>query len=469
MATTASHAPVHHDDPAPVPVIDPKHTLASVTDTIGEISDTKPLPLPLWIWFGIGFVFLNIMVISIAHLFNWGMGISAVNNRVGWGFYIINFVWWIGIGHAGTLISAVLLLFKQQWRTSINRFAEAMTIFAVMCAGMFPILHTGRQWLAYWLLPYPNSMGMWPNFRSPLLFDVFAVSTYATVSILFWYVGLIPDIATLRDRARSALATKVYGVLSLGWRGAATHWNHYETASLILAGLATPLVVSVHTIVSYDFALSNVPGWHATVFPPYFVAGAVYAGFAMVLTICIPIRKLYKLESLITDRHLDNMSKIMLSTGLVVFYGYLIELFFQWYSGTPAEMHVLRNRLFGPYNWSFWALMFCNGLAPQILWIKSVRTNTTILWLLSLVIGVGMWLERFVIVVVSLQENHMPTMWGSFRGTFWDWSLYLGTMGFFSVLMVLFIRTLPIISIFEVKTLVPAAHPKAGHGVGEGH
>ena len=351
---------------------------------------------------------------------------------------------------------------RQEWRTSINRFAEAMTLFAVMCAGIFPLLHVGRPWLAYWLLPYPNTMGVWPQFRSPLLWDVFAVSTYATVSALFWYVGLIPDLATLRDRAKNRFAKLAYGIGALGWRGAARHWNRYETAYLLLAGLATPLVISVHTVVSFDFAVGVIPGWHATVFPPYFVAGAIYSGFAMVMTLTIPIRAVYKLEDFITQRHLENMAKVMLATGLMVAYGYVMEAFFGWYSANEYEGYMIWNRMTGPYAPAYAALIFCNILVPQLLWLRRTRKSVLALFVISLVVNVGMWLERFVIVATSLHRDFQPSSWGMYSPTIWDWGLYIGTIGLFGMLLFLFIRFLPMISTFEMRTLVPSKAKEAG-------
>src|SRR5512134_2933295 len=369
-------------------VITPGHTFNSVTDTISHVVLTKRTPLGWFLGFFIAFILLMILNLTIGNLLLTGIGIWGNNVPVGWAFDIINFVWWIGIGHAGTLISAILLLFRQQWRTSINRFAEAMTLFAVACAAMFPLLHTGRPWLAlYWLFPYPNTMGLWPQFRSPLIWDVFAVSTYATVSALFWFVGLIPDLATLRDRARSRVARVVYGMLAMGWRGSARHWSNYETAYLLLAGLSTPLVVSVHTVVSFDFATGIVPGWHATIFPPYFVAGAIYAGFAMVLTLAIPLRRFYRLEDFITMKHLENMAKVMLATGLIVAYGYMMEAFMGWYSANPYEKFMIWNRMTGPYWYMYWALILCNVVAPNTLWIKNLRTNVPYLFCMSLVVS----------------------------------------------------------------------------------
>ena len=440
-----------------VPVIEPGYTFASVTDKIGQIVLSRKTPLFWFVGFSISFLIMMVLLGSVGYLFAKGVGIWGVNNPVGWGFAIINFVWWIGIGHAGTLISAILLLLRQEWRTSINRFAEAMTLFAVACAGLYPLLHLGRPWLAYWLLPYPNTMGLWPQWRSPLVWDVFAVSTYATVSALFWYVGLIPDFATLRDRARRKGFQIVYGMLSLGWRGSALHWHRYETAYLLLAGLATPLVVSVHTVVSFDFTIGIIPGWHSTIFPPYFVAGAIYAGFAMVLTLSIPLRKLYGLEDFITLRHLQNMGKVMLATGLIVGYGYMIEAFMGWYSGVEPERYMTVNRMLGPYAGSYWALIFCNILTPQLLWFKKVRSTPWILFLVAMVVNVGMWLERFVIVVTSLHRDYLPSSWGMYHGTVWDWATFIGTIGLFLSLLFLFIRFLPMISIFEMRTLVPEA------------
>jgi molybdopterin-containing oxidoreductase family membrane subunit len=439
-------------------IIAPGHTFGTITDKIISIAQAKRTPKRWWIGFLIGFIFTMVLFATIANLLVTGVGIWGINAPVGWGFDIVNFVWWIGIGHAGTLISAILLLLRQRWRTSINRFAEAMTLFAVACAAMYPLMHMGRPWFFYWLMPYPNTMELWPQWRSPLVWDVFAVSTYATVSLLFWFVGLIPDMATLRDRSTSTFARIFYGVLAMGWRGSAVHWHRYETAYLLLAGLATPLVVSVHTVVSFDFAVSIMPGWHSTIFPPYFVAGAIYSGFAMVLTLAIPLRKMYGLEDFITDTHLDYMAKIMLTTGLMVAYGYGIEAFMAWYSDNVYEKFALTNRAFGPYAYQYWALILCNVITPQLLWIKKVRFTPWLLFVISLVVNTGMWLERYVIIVVSLHRDYLPSSWGMYAGTGWDWSMYLGTLGLFFALLFLFIRFLPVISIFEMRTLLPEAH-----------
>jgi Ni/Fe-hydrogenase subunit HybB-like protein len=440
------------------PVVPPGYTLGSITDKISSIVLTRRAPLGWWLGFLLAFIFVNILLIALTYLLFKGTGIWGVDIPVGWGFAIVNFVWWIGIGHAGTLISAILLLLKQPWRTSINRFAEAMTLFAVACAAIFPLIHTGRPWLAaYWLFPYPNTMGVWPQFRSPLVWDVFAVSTYATVSFLFWFVGLIPDLATLRDRSQSRVGQVVYGVLAMGWRGSARHWHRYETAYLLLAGLATPLVVSVHTVVSFDFAIGIVPGWHTTIFPPYFVAGAIYSGFAMVLTLAIPIRAVYGLEDFITVRHLQNMAKVMLVTGLIVAYGYATEAFISWYSADRFEWFMTVNRVTGPYWWAYAALILCNIIAPQALWFRGIRSSPVPLFIISLIINVGMWLERFVIVVTSLHRDYLPSSWGMYAPTIWDWATFLGTIGLFVALLFLFLRFLPMISIFEMRTMLPDA------------
>jgi molybdopterin-containing oxidoreductase family membrane subunit len=449
------------------PVIGPGHTYASVTDKISSIVLARRTPIFWVVGFFLSFLLAMGLLTALSYLFARGLGIWGINQPVEWAFDIINFVWWIGIGHAGTLISAILLLLRQEWRTSINRFAEAMTLFAVACAGLFPIIHLGRPWLAYWLLPYPNTMALWPQWRSPLVWDVFAISTYATVSLLFWFVGLIPDLATLRDRARRKGFQVLYGMLAMGWRGSALHWHRYEMAYLLLAGLATPLVISVHTIVSFDFAVGIVPGWHSTIFPPYFVAGAIYAGFAMVLLLSIPLRKVYGLEDFITMRHLQNMAKVMLATGLVVGYGYVIEAFMAWYSANPYETYMMTNRMRGPYAPAYWALMLCNIVAPQFLWLKRVRSSPPALWAIALVVSIGMWLERFVIIVVSLHRDFLPSSWGMYSPTIWDWTTFLGTIGLFLALMFLFIRFLPMISIFEMRTLVPDAKPYAKEAVPE--
>jgi len=437
------------------------HTFGSVTDKIGGVVLTRPYEMRWFAGFMTSAGVVSVLTVAIIYLLLRGVGIWGINRPVGWGFAIVNFVWWIGIGHAGTLISAILLLLKQQWRTSINRFAEAMTLFAVACAGMFPLLHMGRPWFFYWLTPYPNTMAMWPQWRSPLVWDVFAVSTYGTVSLLFWYVGLIPDFATLRDRAKNFYARVVYGALSLGWRGSAVHWHRYRTTYLLLAALATPLVVSVHTVVSFDFTIGIVPGWHSTIFPPYFVAGAIYSGFAMVLTLMIPLRSWFGLEDMITMKHLDNMAKVTLATGLLVFYGYALEGFYSYYSANTFEHYLQSNRMFGQYWRTYWTLILCNGLAPQALWFPWVRRNVRVLFALSIVFNVGMWLERYVIVITSLHRDFVPAVWAVYHGTIWDYATYYGTLGFFGLLLFLFVRLLPSISIAEMRELV---HETADHG-----
>jgi molybdopterin-containing oxidoreductase family membrane subunit len=444
-------------------VLAPGHTYGSVTDKISALVLTRPYN---WRWVaGIAFSFTLLMVLTVAitYLLAVGVGIWGINQPVAWGFAIVNFVWWIGIGHAGTLISAILLLLKQDWRTSINRFAEAMTLFAVACAGLFPLLHMGRPWFFYWLMPYLNTMGMWPQWRSPLVWDVFAVSTYGTVSLLFWYVGLIPDMATLRDRAQNKFARIIYAMMAMGWRGSAIHWHRYRTAYLLLAGLATPLVVSVHTVVSLDFSAGIVPGWHSTIFPPYFVAGAIYSGFAMVMTLAIPLRKAFGLEDMITMKHLDNMAKVMLTTGLMVAYGYGMEAFYSYYSANTYEEFLQHNRMFGPYAHTYWMLIFCNCFMIQFLWSKKVRSSVPLLFVLSVIVNIGMWLERYVIVVTSLHRDFVPAAWSMYHGTFWDYATYYGTLGLFGTLLFIFIRVLPVISIAEMRELV---HETRGRSAG---
>jgi molybdopterin-containing oxidoreductase family membrane subunit len=439
---------------APTPLVAPGHTFASITAKISSIVLQRPSGRGWVFGFAIAFVLVMVLLMAVGYLLVRGIGIWGVNLPVAWGFAIVNFVWWIGIGHAGTLISAILLLLRQKWRTSINRFAEAMTLFAVACAGLYPLLHLGRPWFFYWLFPYPNTLGIQPQFRSPLVWDVFAVSTYFTISLLFWFVGLIPDLATLRDRSQSRAGRIVYGMLAMGWRGSAVHWHRYEVAYLLLAGLATPLVVSVHTVVSLDFAVAILPGWHTTIFPPYFVAGAIYSGFAMVLTLAIPLRAAYGLEDFITLRHLQNMAKVMLATGLIVAYGYLMEAFMAWYSGNQFEQYVIVNRAAGPYAVFYWALLLCNIVVPQALWSARVRSNVVALFIIAVIVNVGMWLERFVIVITSLHRDYLPSSWGMYMPTFWDTATFIGTIGLFLALLLLFIRFLPMISIFEMSGML---------------
>jgi molybdopterin-containing oxidoreductase family membrane subunit len=455
--------------PVSSPVLGRGHDIGSVTDKISSIVLTRGTPLWWLIGLAVTFALVMLLFYAITALLIRGIGIWGVNVPVGWGFAIINFVWWIGIGHAGTLISAVLLLLRQEWRTSINRFAEAMTLFAVACAGLFPILHLGRPWLFYWLIPYPNTMGLWPQWRSPLVWDVFAISTYGTISLIFWYVGLVPDLATLRDQARHKPAQIIFGIFAMGWRNAASHWQRYQTAYFLLAALATPLVISVHSIVGLDFAASIVPGWHSTIFPPYFVAGAVFSGFAMVMVIAIPLRIVFGLQDLITMQHFNNMSKVILATGLMVGYGYLVEFFMAWYSGNQFEQYVMLNRALGFYAPAFWVMLACNVFIPQLLWSRRIRSSIPILFVISLIVNVGMWFERFVIVVTSLHHDYVPAAWGNYYPTFFDWATYIGTIGLFFALLFLFIRVLPMISIFEMRELVAETEreeeeAQAGHG-----
>ncbi len=447
---------------AEYPVVAASQSFATVTDQICSIILTRTTPIFWWCGFSFGMFLFLVFGVSLTWLLAKGVGIFGIEVPVAWGFAITNFVWWIGIGHAGTLISAILLLLRQSWRNSINRFAEAMTLFAVACAGMFPLVHLGRPWIFYWLLPYPNTMTVQPQFRSPLVWDVFAVSTYATVSLLFWYLGIVPDLAAVRDRCTTRWQYAIFGVLSLGWRGASRHWRFHETASLLLAGLATPLVLSVHTVVSFDFTIAILPGWHSTIFPPYFVAGAIYSGFAMVLVLCIPLRTVYGLHNLITTRHLENCAKLMLATGLVLAYTYVIEPFTAWYSGDPYEMHVVANRATGPAAWSFWLVILFNVIIPQALWFKKVRVTPQPLFAISMVVLVGMWLERFMIIVTSLDQDFLPSSWSNFVATFWDNSTFFGSVGLFIVLFFLFIRFLPMISMYEVRELLPFSKPGGG-------
>jgi molybdopterin-containing oxidoreductase family membrane subunit len=443
---------------APARLLAPGSTYASVTNQIASIP-LAPHPPPQWYFgFTLAFLLMMLLFLAVTWLLVRGVGIWGINIPVAWGFAIVNFVWWIGIGHAGTFISAILLLLHQHWRTAINRFSEAMTLFAVACAGLFPLLHLGRPWVFWWILPYPDTMDLWPQFRSPLVWDVFAVSTYFTVSLLFWFLGLVPDVATVRDKATKPWQKKFYGILALGWRGSAAHWQRHQAAYLLLAGLATPLVLSVHSVVSFDFSVAIVPGWHSTIFPPYFVAGAIYSGFAMVLNIVIPVRRLYRLEGIITTRYLNNMANVMLVTGQMVAYGYIIEAFMAWYSGDVFEEFMMKNRAFGPYGWVFWALILLNVVLPQALWSRRVRTNTVLLFLFALSINLGMWVERFVIVVSSLNRDFTPSAWHLFIPTIWDWATLAGTIGLFFTLQFLFMRFLPMISISETRELI--AHPE---------
>ena len=423
----------------------------------------EPTPRWWWVCFIVSILVASFTFVGLTYLVSTGVGVWGLVNPVNWGWAIVNFVFWIGIGHAGTLISAILCLLKQQWRTSINRSAEAMTIFAVMCAGLFPLFHVGRVWFAWWLFPLPNANSIWPNFKSPLEWDVFAVSTYFTVSCLFWYMGMIPDLATIRDRAKAVWRKYFYGVLAMGWRNSNRHWQNYEMAYLLLAGLSTPLVLSVHTVVSFDFAVSLVPGWHTTIFPPYFVAGAIFSGFAMVLSLMLPLRAVYNLHDLVTQRHIDNMCKIILATGSMVGYGYAMEFFIAWYSASPYEGFTFINRAFGQYSWAYYIMITCNVISPQLFWSKWIRNNTTLVWIIVAFVNVGMWFERFVIVVTSLANDFLPSSWGYYSPTIVDIFTFFGTFGFFSALFLLFIRFLPLMPIGEIKAVIPQADPHRGH------
>jgi molybdopterin-containing oxidoreductase family membrane subunit len=434
------------------PLVQGGMTYADVSEKISAITENKP-PKQWYYLITLSSLMAVMLFACLGYLAVTGIGVWGNNNPVGWGWDITNFVWWIGIGHAGTLISAVLFLFRQKWRTSINRAAEAMTLFAVACAGIYPLFHTGRPWRAiYWLFPAPNPyLNLWQNFRSPLEWDVFAVSTYATVSALFWFTGLIPDLATLRDRATNRVRKIVFGILSLGWRGSSTQWRHYELAYLILAGFSTPLVLSVHSIVSFDFATAVIPGWHTTIFPPYFVAGAIFSGFAMVVTLMTVARWVYNLEDLITTKHLENMCKVLLATGMMVGFAYATEFFIAWYSGNPYERFTFINRAFGPYWWAYWIMVSCNVLSPQVFWFKKFRTTPALMFVISIFINIGMWFERFVIIVSSLHRDYLPASWGYFKPTWVDICTFAGTIGLFLTLFLLFLRFLPAIAMSEVK------------------
>jgi len=431
-----------------------RYSYASISDKISDIVLSRPTHRGWYAGVALCTLLTILFVVAIAYLFATGVGIWGVGIPVAWAFAITNFVWWVGIGHAGTFISAFLLLLRQKWRTSVNRFAEAMTIFAVAMAGLMPILHLGRPWFFYWLAPYPDIMNVWPQWRSPLVWDIFAIGTYIVVSILFWYMGLIPDLATLRDRSDSRAKQVIYGLFALGWRGEARHWKRFDTAYLLMAGLATPLVVSVHSVVSLDFAIGNTPGWHSTIFPPYFVAGALFSGFAMALTISIPLRAIFGLKDFITARHLDNIAKVMLVCGLLVAYSYVVEIFMAFYSGDRFEAFMILNRMRGPYAPIYWTVVFCNVVVAQLLWWKRVRLSTPTLFAISIVVNIGMWLERFMIIVTSLHRDFLPSSWDVYYPTFWDWATLAGSLGAFGWLFLMFVRFLPAISISEMRKLV---------------
>jgi molybdopterin-containing oxidoreductase family membrane subunit len=455
----ANSTSIDHVDIFPEALVQGTHDFHSVTETVCGIIEAPKPPKAWYIIFGTALALLGVLGAMIVYLVTTGVGVWGNNQPVAWGWPIVNFVFWVGIGHAGTLISAVLFLFRQDWRTGINRFSEAMTIFAVVCAGMFPAIHVGRVWFIWWVFPLPNQMAMWPNFRSPLLWDVFAVSTYFSVSLLFWYMGLVPDLASVRDRAVTKAKRFWYGLFSLGWTGSNRQWHRYERAYLLLAALATPLVLSVHSVVSFDFATSQLAGWHTTIFPPYFVAGAIFSGFAMVLTLSIPARKIFGLEELITLRHIDNMTKVIMATGMMVGYAYAMEFFMAWYSGNMYEGFTFINRAFGPYAWAYWIMVSCNVLSPQIFWFKKIRRNLTVVFIMSLFVNVGMWFERFVITVTSLNRDFLPSSWHYFTPTWVDICTLIGSFGLFFTLFMLFCRFLPQVAISEVKNVLPQAHP----------
>ena len=457
VATTLK-VPVPPPELARIPLVRNNRNFGWISDQVSAITEGKA-PLWWWIAFIPSFSALCLLGAMLTYQVSTGIGVWGNMHPVMWGWDIINFVWWIGIGHAGTLISAILFLLRQRWRTAVNRAAEAMTIFAVMCAGIYPAMHVGRVWFDWWLFPIPTSNGIWPQFRSPLMWDVFAVSTYFTVSVLFWYTGLIPDLATMRDRAKTKLRQFIYGAMCFGWTGSNRHWSNYEKAYLILAGLSTPLVLSVHSIVSLDFSVSQLPGWHTTIFPPYFVAGAVYSGFGMVLTLLVPLRKWCKLEDIITMRHIDVMCKVTLATGSIVGFAYFMEYFIAWYSGNPYERFAFMSRLFGPYWYGGWAMLAFNAFVPQLFWFKKCRTNLVIVFIISILVNVGMWFERFVIVVGSLYREFLPSNWGFYKPTWVDICTYIGTFGLFLTCFLLFIRFLPMIAISEVKGVTPQSDP----------
>ena len=445
--------PAHLEKPA---LVDNGRSFGWVTDKVCRIVEDKT---PTWWWacFLVALCIAAFTFVGLAYLVSTGVGVWGETRPVYWAWDIVNFVFWIGIGHAGTLISAILCLLKQKWRTSINRAAEAMTIFAVCCAGIYPLFHVGRVWLVWWLLPIPTSNSIWPQFRSPLEWDVFAVSTYFTVSLLFWYMGMIPDLAVLRDRAVKVWRKYFYGILAMGWRGSNRHWSNYEMAYLMLAGLSTPLVLSVHTIVSFDFAASLLPGWHTTIFPPYFVAGAIFSGFGMVLTLMLPLRAIFGLHDLITQYHIDCMCKIILATGSMVGYAYSMEFFIAWYGANPYEGFAFINRAFGPYAWAYWIMIACNVISPQLFWFKFIRHNTALVWIICIFVNVGMWFERFVIIVTSLANDFLPSSWNYYSPTFVDIATFFGTFGLFSVLFLLFVRFLPLMPMAEIKAVMTQA------------
>lgn len=451
-----------HDDPVRENLVLGNPTMRDITSRISSIVESK-ITLKYLATLSITGGMAAWGLFALYYTMTTGIGVWGLNNPVGWGWDITNFVFWIGIGHAGTLISAILFLFRQKWRTAINRSAEAMTIFAVICALTMVLSHTGRPWLFYWLLPYPNQMQMWINFRSPLAWDVFAVNTYFTVSALFWFVGLIPDLATLRNYVKSNIAKRVYGILSLGWTGSTRHWHHYEIGYMILAGISTPLVLSVHSVVSFDFTVGIMPGWHTTIFPPYFVAGAIFSGFAMVMTLLIITREVLDLKQFITLKHFDNMNKIMLATGMMVGYAYAMEMFIAWYSGSDWERWIFINRAFGDYAWAYWTMVTCNVVSPQVFWFKKLRRSIPLMFVISIFINIGMWFERFTIISTTLHHDYLPASWGYYSPTWVEISIFIGTFGIFLSLFLLFAKFVPVIAIAEIKSILPGSQPKHHH------
>jgi Ni/Fe-hydrogenase subunit HybB-like protein len=455
---------MQHTSPVREPLVTGGKTYHDITDAVCIQVEAKP-NIRWAIALAVSLFFLGVFIYSVYRTLWYGIGEWGLNKTVNWAWDITNFVWWVGIGHAGTLISAILLLFRQKWRSSINRAAEAMTIFAVICAAMFPVLHMGRPWLAYWVLPLPNTFGsLWANFNSPLLWDVFAISTYFTVSLVFWYLGLIPDFATIRDRATGPIASRAYAFLSMGWTGSAKHWSRYETVSLILAGVSTPLVLSVHTIVSMDFATSVIPGWHTTIFPPYFVAGAIFSGFAMVLTLMLITRDVFRLKDYITLEHIESMNKVIILTGSIVGVAYITEFFIAWYSGVEYEQYAFINRATGPYWWAYWSMMTCNVITPQLFWFRKIRRSVVLTFIISIFVNIGMWFERFVIIVTSLHRDYLPSSWAMFSPSIIDVGIYVGTLGLFFTLFLLFAKYFPVVNMFEVKTIL-----KSSSGVPHSH
>ncbi len=453
------------------PLVTGNPALAQITeDIVGPLE--RPAS-PMWkAGFALAVAILGVWVVAVSYEIYNGIGTWGLNKTIGWGFDITNFVFWVGIGHAGTLISAILFLFRQKWRTSINRSAEAMTLFAVICAATFPLIHMGRPWFGMiWVAPYPNLRGpLWVNFRSPLLWDVFAISTYFTISAVFWYIGLVPDLATVRDRATTRIRKAIYSALSFGWNGSNKNWSNYETAYMLLAGLSAPLVLSVHTIVSFDFATSVIPGWHTTIFPPYFVAGAIFSGFAMVLTLLIPLRKILKIEHMITIGHLENMAKVIVATGMMVGLAYSTEFLMGWYSGNNYEGYTFfSNRATGPMAWSYWTMVSCNVISPQVFWFKKMRTNPTVIFIMSIVVNIGMWFERFVIIVTSLHRDYLPSSWAMYHPTWVEYTTFLGTFGLFFTLFLLFTRVAPVVAIGEVKAVARWAQKGPAQSSAHGH